>query len=168
MTNTKLELVQWILVCRSCAIGWCFKVCKQSKPAGCQRCAAVSIWRAGGFSSGVSRLLKQHHERDLCFHPLPPKSWNHTVTVEQTPQCHERWGTTQAWDEVGGSWLAKNHHTNPRGNYISSETTHKTLDIIQTVHSYFNKREKLLQKSSYVFLETEAGGWPLIICNELQ
>lgn len=147
-----------------CGPGRCFKVCKLSKPAGCQRCAASSLWRSGGFPSGVSRLFNQRHERGLCFCSLPPKSWSHPVTIEQTPQCHKRRGTTQ--DEVRGSRLALLHHTNPRSNYIYAEFTHKTLSFIQTGYSYFMQRQKLNH-----FLSADwrggGGGWPFsqIICN---
>lgn len=127
----------------SCGPGRCFKVCKLSKPAGCQRCAASFLWRSGGFPSGVSRLFNQRHERVLCFCSLPPKSWSHPVTIEQTPQCCKHRGTTQAWDEVRGSRSALLHHTNPRSNYIYAEVTHKTPSFIQTVYSYFMQRQKL-------------------------
>lgn len=101
-----VEVVQWCVMWCLCGPARCFKVCKLSKPAGCQRCAASSLWRSGGFPSGVSRLFNQCHERGLCFRSLPPKSWSHPVTIEQTPQCRKRRGTTQAWDEVRGSdWL---------------------------------------------------------------
>lgn len=136
-----VELVQWSVMWCLCALGRCFKVCKLSKPAACQGCAAPSLWRSGVFPSGVSRLFNQRHERGLCFRCLPPKSWSHPVTIEQTPQCCKRRGATQAWDEVRGSWLAYIHHTNPRSDYIYAEVT-QTLSIIQTVYSYFMQRQK--------------------------
>lgn len=140
-----------------CGPGRCFKVCKLSKPAGCQRCAASSLWRSGGFPSGVSRLFNQHHERVLCFCSLPPKSWSHPVTIEQTPQCRKRRGATQARDEVRGSRLALLHHTNPRSNYIYAEVIHKTPSFIQTVYSYFMQRQKLNN-----FLSADRGADPSI------
>lgn len=145
-----------------CGPGRCFKVCKLSKPAVGQRCAASSLWRSSGFPSGVSRLFNQCHERVLCFCSLPPKSWSHPVTIEQMPQCQKRRGATQAWDEVRGSRLALLHHTNPRSNYIYAEVTHKTPSFIQTVYLYFMQKQKLSN-----FLSADRGGWPFnqIICN---
>lgn len=60
-------------------------------------------------------------------------------------------------------WL-KNHHTNPRSNYISAERTQKTLNIIQTVYSYVMEREKLIQKKKICLSgNMEVKDWPLIL-----